>query len=154
MSYKPSYINRQRIFNAFMLYSTIRIIQSIFFREVHKKTCGELGFGNDLTKSKYRERLDQQFGQDKISPCYNVNSRVKGFSEGGTNLNFRFFFTFLRKDIQFELEIRFSNDDPVKMQKTHLRKKFLGSSFFPSVFITQGRSVLGSYIEDNKIKCW
>ena len=69
MSYKPSCIDRQRIFNSFMLYSTIRIIQSIFFREVHKKTCRELGFGNDLTKSKHRERLDQEFGQDKISPC-------------------------------------------------------------------------------------
>ena len=45
MSYKPSYIDRQRIFNAFMLYST-------------------------------------------------VNSRVKGFSEGRTNLNFRLFSRF------------------------------------------------------------
>ena len=69
MSYKPSYIDRQRIFNAFMLYSTIRIIQSIFFREVHKKTCRELGFGNYLNKSKRREQLDQEFGQDKNSPC-------------------------------------------------------------------------------------
>ena len=69
MSYKPSYIDRQRIFNALMLYSTIRIIKPIFFKEVDKKTCRELGFRNDLTKSKHRERLDQEFGHDKNSPC-------------------------------------------------------------------------------------
>ena len=52
--------------------------------------CRELGFGNDLSTSIHIELLNQEFWQDKSSPCENLNSRVKGFSEDGTNLNFRF----------------------------------------------------------------
>ena len=54
----------------------------------------ELGFGNDLSTSIHIELLNQEFWQDKSSPCENLNSRVKGFSEDGTNLNFRLFSRF------------------------------------------------------------
>ena len=63
--YKPSNIDRHRIFNVLMLYSTIRNIQSVFFREV-SKMCRELGFGNDLSTSIHIELLNQEFWQDKI----------------------------------------------------------------------------------------
>ena len=91
--YKPSNIDRQRILNALMLYSTIRNIQSVFFREV-SKMCRELDFGNDLSTSIHIELLNQEFWQDKSSPCENLNYRVKGFSEDETNLNFRLFSRF------------------------------------------------------------